>query len=563
MNFVEAFADLNPPTQPYESMETEKIRDILSTKFNWSFLHNSAINIIDRNSLDTIDILNLLNVYRFLHPADIVSIAKYITALDIVLLNDLKVPDNLQSFCDKNDVLVTRDKNGVDYDVYIGLHKIKPEALLQVDLGGKSVNFHYLLPYNYEYLKNPDFMSTFPWDYYALFNRYMLFCIDSGASDIHFDIAHFEKIPAYRAFVRIGPDRHICDLFKITSEMNRNLIKTVVTERSSNKGAAQDLDSNRGVVVTIKDVFGDGRLDVRFEANPVLGGYLCVCRLQEQKTISLTIDELGFDEQSVKLLRDNTERPSGLTVFTGKIRTGKNTTMNAVANEIVQKPQNYSMLSLDDPIEILGKFPQVDYKGDVSALRSYIRLAKKQDLDFLMLNEIPNSEVAFGVRDSVNSSIHVMTTWHQNRIWHLPHKLFEYFGESYRDVLSQINLICNQRLYKKQCPHCLEEVHRNSYTRDIRLHNFFTTHDLYSSLVSKGCSQCGNTGRTRNTLVVLPEILKFDNDLISELFEADRPFQMEKVLFKKIFGSHFSLEIQLKYALLDGRLSPIDILSIV
>lgn len=61
----------------------------------------------------------------------------------------------------------------------------------------------------------------------------------------------------------------------------------------------------------------------------------------------------------------------------------------------------------------------------------------------------------------------------------------------------------------------------------------------------------------------MPEILVFDQDLVLELFKADRPYDMEVILINKMKDSLFSLEHQMCNALLDGRLSPIDILSIL
>ena len=46
-----------------------------------------------------------------------------------------------------------------------------------------------------------------------------------------------------------------------------------------------------------------------------------------------------------------------------------------------------------------------------------------------VLNEIPNSDVAFAVRDLVNSAIGVITTTHVDRVWHVPNKLNEFFME--------------------------------------------------------------------------------------------------------------------------------------
>ena len=66
-----------------------------------------------------------------------------------------------------------------------------------------------------------------------------------------------------------------------------------------------------------------------------------------------------------------------------------------------------------------------------------------------MLNEIPNAEVAFAVRDLVNSAIGVITTTHITRIWHLPNKLHEFFGRDYKLILSQLNACVNHKMFKR------------------------------------------------------------------------------------------------------------------
>ena len=67
-------------------------------------------------------------------------------------------------------------------------------------------------------------------------------------------------------------------------------------------------------------------------------------------------------------------------------------------------------------------------------------------------HEIPDKSIVFGIQDLVNSSIGVITTTHLDRIWNLPYKLKEYFGETYKDMISQINGVVNQKMFIKQCP---------------------------------------------------------------------------------------------------------------
>lgn len=560
MSHINNFKTLNKnPCYISTTLNIEEVRKAIATEFDWGFLPTAVKDVIKRFSLNTLDIIDMLYKYKYLSPTEIIEIISYATTLPFLYL-DLLPKDNVIM----HDGYFTVTKSGGSYtDVYMNSNRIISEAQLNIQIAGHIRNVFYLLPTNYYEITTPLELQEDNWDYYILFGRYMFYCTENKASDIHFEIVHINKQVKYRVMCRIGPDREECKLFKFNEVMNREIIRQTVKVRSSNQTALLDLDEGRGVVVSIPDIFSDGNLESRFTAEKVLGGYYCVCRLQETKTVSLTLDELGFDPAIVKLLKETTERPSGLTIITGKIRTGKNTTMASISKDIISRTSNPSLMGLEDPIEILGEYPQVDYRGEISLLKSGIRLAKKLDLDYVTLNEIPNAEVAFGVRDLVNSSIHTMTTWHMNRIWHLPHKLYEYFGESYRDLISQVNIVCNQRLYKRQCHHCLKTIHRDDYVSDTRIHDFFVKYDFTSSLVSQGCDVCRGTGYLNGSIVVLPEVCVFSQELVSELFSANFPYEMEKILFKVMSNSNLSLERQLCKALEDGRLSPRDILSIV
>lgn len=555
MDIYSLYKQLNPNTYKCKTtLQLDDVKDVLAQKLDWSFLTQCVQDIIRRYSFSLVEVFDVLYRYKFLDNRNILDIISDISGLSFVIL------DELPPLSKHSDGYIIHDINATEYDVYINAGDPTSEAHLTVELPGELRNVHYILPSNFKTLCAEE---QFRWDSYILFNRYMLFCVENKSSDIHFDVVHTNKEAKYRAMCRIGPDRVLCDLFNIDSDMNSLLVKETIIGRSSNQSAILDLDNGSGVTVNIPDVFGDGSLEVRFTANRVRGGYYCVCRLQETKTSCLPLEQLGFDAQIVKSIREMTARPSGLTVITGKIRTGKNTTMSAICGDINNRAENFSLLGLDNPIEILGTYPQVDYKGDIKLLTSTIKMSKKLDLDYISINEIPDSSVAFGVRDLVNSSIHTITTWHMNRVWHLPHKLFEYFGESYRDLLSQMNMVCNQRLYKRQCPHCLQEVHRTAYGFDDRLFSFFSKYNLTAAKVATGCTKCNFTKQTHSEIVVLPELLTFDEDLVTKLFSVQHPYEMECILRDVMRDSPFSLEHQMKQALEDGRLAPSDILSII
>lgn len=559
----EKFKEHNPRSLKINSYHFEDVKQVLLDQYDWSFLPASAKDAISRYSMNTIEIVSMLEQYQYAEPETLTQILNYATGLCFRYFppNAKEIPK--RRWKTEQDILALHGVNGMEFTVFIGIHKLFSEAQLEVILPGKVTKIVYLLPANYEEIKDASYITQRKWNYYILFGRYINYCLENKASDLHIMTTHIKKETKYPVLCRIGPDREECTLFSLDKILHRNLIKETIKERSSNQQALLDLDAGLGIVVSLSDVFNDGSIEVRMTVEKVTGGYYCVCRIQEIKTTAMALDDLGFDEKIVRILREVTERPSGLTVITGKIRTGKNTTMASIGADLVKRDSHPSLMSFDDPIEILGDYPQTDYRGEIDLLKAGIRLSKKLDLDYVMLNEIPNAETAFGVRDLVNSSIHTLTTWHMNRIWHLPHKLFEFYGESYRDLISQINLVCNQRLYKRQCSYCQQEIHRAFYESDERIHNFFVKYGLVSSLVSQGCERCNFTGWAKGDVVVLPEILVFNQELILELFQAGRPYDMELVLIERMSQSEFSLERQMCKALTDGRLSPKDILSIV
>jgi len=208
------------------------------------------------------------------------------------------------------------------------------------------------------------------------------------------------------------------------------------------------------------------------------------------------------------------------------------------------------MIDYSSPIEVLMPFNQVDYLADENNLLACVRLAKKQDVNVAFLNEIPSKEVAFAVKDLVNSSIHVITTIHMDRIWHLPYKLNEYYGDSYKDVISQINGVMNQKMFDVMCPNC-REAYPTSSIRDLAKKAFLEERGLQNVWVAKGCEKCISTvkhsGHNKTGSVIganqpYVEFLRFDDKLKSRLLACDHAWQMEEIIKEVVRENKNTLE---------------------
>lgn len=370
--------------------------------------------------------------------------------VNLVWLQADPTPDKLRQLADKYKIFIYVSKN---VTIYVPLGVTVDKAALAIDIAGYELVYKYISNINYKLLKTTGQLSNLkiisnrvceikP---RILFKRLIIDCIESGGTDIHFEsIYNEDKEPEHIIRYRVKRELKKSS-FKLDWETTQSLMQTVIGKLSP--CSAQDLDSDAGVTTSIADLFDDGYCEVRVTGCRVSAGYYIVMRIQTTHTTTFKVDELGFPKYDVEKIRELARRRTGLTLVTGEMGSGKNTTIFAMLNEIVHEP--IRIIGYENPIEARMPFPQKDYMGNIEVLENLMRLAKKEDLDIAMLNEIPNSEVAFAVRDLVNSSVGVITTTHIDRVWHIPYKLQEFFGNDYKTVISQLNAVINQKMFTR------------------------------------------------------------------------------------------------------------------
>lgn len=427
---------------------------------------------------------------------------------------------------------------------------------IELHLSKYDVTFVRLTPANFNQLSIDNYEPLF--DPLILFKRILIEALNRHATDIHFDTKHYGISPRYTVMFRIDSELFPYTDFKINERLNREMISKLVENKTS--VTSLDLISPDGITAEAKDVLGTGIAELRISANKCLDGFHYVIRIQKRDTVSLTIDQLGFHSKIVEDLMYVTRRRSGITLITGAVRTGKNTTAFAIENEMTKLP--IKLVSYEYPVEVLMPVSQVDYANDEHVLLNAIRLAKKQDVNVAFLNEIPNKEVAFAVQDLVNSSIHVITTMHLDRLWLLPYRLKEYYGTSYRDVLSQINAIFNQKMFSVPCPHCQRKIMIDDI-QDKRKTDLLRSKGVRFAFESYGCDKCAGLGHVIGKNQPYAEHIVFNNELVSALLRCEEPYQMEIVLHNEVDKNKTALEDYMTMAISEGKLSVEALDSIV
>lgn len=519
------------------------------------------------------EMISVLEAYKFIDSYSLVSICNRVMDCPSIILGDdtsetktqmyhldeVTVDKSLEDVMSKFNVLITKTQTGLNVIASIFNDVDFTSLFLSLDRVVTSVQW--VTPYNFEILKNKDF--RYPYVPEMLLRRLVFECVQIHATDLHITVRHVNKRPEYIVYYRQDGYLYPMRLFDFTREMNHEVISKMIDKLTGRQST--DLDISAGIVASVGDVFGDGTTELRVSANKVRAGFECVCRIQNVKTVSLLISQLGFPKYTQESLMRMSRKRTGLTLFTGPIRTGKNTSAFALANELVKQP--IKIKSFESPIEALMPFPQVDYADEPEALADAVRLAKKQDLNVAFINEIPTKDVAFGVQDLVNSSVYVITTLHIDRIWHLPYKLYEYFGDSYRNIISQINGVYNQKMFPLLCPHCLIDVFVEDL-EDEEIRNFLTMYGVNKVAASTGCDHCidsdtGTYGIARGKNQPFVEFLEFNDDLKSRLLRTSQVYEMEQILKEEIMATKRSLEYEILAAIQDKKIGVDAIYSII
>lgn len=509
-------------------------------------LQKEVVKIFEsKNYSDNTELITDLEVYKFMSRDEILKHLKF-EFPELIF-------ENVKSVNRKEEFLTIEGRYGILLDhidsksvkVIKSVFQTLDQTNLELDLKQfKEIEIVNITDVNFRELSEYGYRPKY--DPMILFKRILIEVIKLNGTDLHFGVIHRNMRAEYPIQYRVNGDLYDLDLFTLDKELNHSIISTLVETKTS--ANSLDLSLPDGITANSSDILDNGNVELRIAANKVKDGLQCVIRIQEKKTFSYTIDSLGFSKEAQDFLMWLSKKRSGITLITGAIRTGKNTTAFALANEMIKYP--IKMIDYSSPIEVLMPFNQVDYLADENNLLACVRLAKKQDVNVAFLNEIPSKEVAFAVKDLVNSSIHVITTIHMDRIWHLPYKLNEYYGDSYKDVISQINGVMNQKMFDVMCPNC-REVYPTSSIRDLAKKAFLEERGLQNVWVAKGCEKCISTvkhsGHNKTGSVIgadqpYVEFLRFDDKLKSRLLACDHAWQMEEIIKEVVRENKNTLE---------------------
>ncbi len=254
-------------------------------------------------------------------------------------------------------------------------------------------------------------------------------------------------------------------------------------------------------------------MDYRVSVLPTLFGEKIVLRLLDKDNLVLDMTRLGFEAESLLKFERAILKPFGMVLVTGPTGSGKtNTLYSSIAR--VNTPET-NILTAEDPVEFnLHGINQVQMKEQIglnfaTALRSFLR----QDPNIILVGEIRDFETAeIAVKAALTGHL-VLSTLHTNDAPSTINRLMNMGIEPFL-VATSVNLICAQRLVRRICKECKEEIHMPTQAlADVG----FTIEESprLKLFKGRGCANCNNTGyRGRLGLFEVMEITDEIRELI-------------------------------------------------
>jgi len=329
------------------------------------------------------------------------------------------------------------------------------------------------------------------------FVNYLIFnAVKEGASDIHIEPLEKKLQVRYRIdgvmFDMMNPPPHMHAAIISRLKIMANL--DIAERRLPQDGRIQASVHGR-------------KLDLRVSTLPCAHGEKAVLRILDTRSIQVTLDQLGMDEDAYTMWRHSIHQPHGILLVTGPTGSGKTTTLYASLGQLDRRQYNIS--TVEDPVEYhLNGINQVQVKDSIGmSFAAALRALLRQDPDVIMVGEIRDTETAkIAIQASLTGHL-VLSTLHTNDAPSSVTRLINIGVEPYL-IGSAVSACLAQRLVRRVCQNCVRQV-----TPDEKTAEHLSMHGIAMDQLweGAGCEKCRNTGYAGR--VGLYELLVLDDTL--------------------------------------------------
>jgi type IV pilus assembly protein PilB len=309
------------------------------------------------------------------------------------------------------------------------------------------------------------------------------------ASDVHLEPQDKE------AYMRYRLDGVLTEIAVIDKETYRLLLSRIklLSGMKLNVDGAQD--------GRFSILLEETEIEIRSSAIPSAYDESIVMRILNPDAISVPLESMGMHPKLLAILEREVQKPEGMILTTGPTGSGKTTTLYAFLKK-VYTPE-IKIITIENPIEyhLKGIVQTQVNEGNQYTFLEGLRSALRQDPDIIMVGEIRDSDTAETAINSALTGHLVFSTLHTNSAAGTFPRLID-LGVNPKIITSAVSVSMAQRLLRRLCPHCMQEVPLEGHTKEIVDKTIGSIKNIneYIETVptkiaeAKGCEKCNFTG---------------------------------------------------------------------
>ncbi len=269
------------------------------------------------------------------------------------------------------------------------------------------------------------------------------------------------------------------------------------------------------------------QVDFRVSTQPTIHGENIVLRVLDKHKSLLTMEELGYSPENIKLFKKALGKPEGVIVITGPTGSGKTTTLYSVLSHINSPDRN--IMTLEDPVEYqLHMIRQTNVQDNIHlGFAEGIRSILRQDPDVIFVGEVRDKDTATMAVRAAMTGHQVFTTLHTNDALGAIPRLVDL---DIRPSILSGSVVASvaQRLARRLCDHC--KVPYTPTEEEAALLDHKDGQEIYTA---DGCEKCDNTGYFGR--VAISEIIVMDEELNEMIAQNATHKQMKEYVLSKGF----------------------------
>ena len=307
------------------------------------------------------------------------------------------------------------------------------------------------------------------------------YAFDQRASDIHIEPKKTTCL------VRLRIDGVLHTIYKLPKAVHAAIVSRIKT--LSRLDIAEKRRPQDGRIRVDRD---GKQAEIRVSTLPVAFGEKAVLRILDPDILFQNLESLGFSARDLEVYQGFLAKPHGIVLVTGPTGSGKSTTLYSTLKNIATPEIN--VITVEDPVEMLHEeFNQISVQSQVDVtFSSILRNILRQDPDVIMIGEIRDLDTATNAIQAALTGHLVFSTLHTNDAVSSITRLLDLGVQPFLIGSTLLGTMA-QRLVRRICPHCVEEV-----AADIPLLKGygFPVEEGKELLLKQGagCRQCRSTG---------------------------------------------------------------------